>query len=182
MRAKAKMVSYGLAYGMEAYGLAQRLGDRRRRGGRDPRASTSSPSRRCGPTWSATVAEARRRGYTETELGPAPLHARARLGQLPGPPGRRAPGDERRHPGARRRHLQDRPRAPRRRRSSGAGSRVAHRAPGPRRGARRGARRPSTRRSSELTLDAMHARLSARRCPSRCNVAWGTTWADAKQG
>jgi DNA polymerase I len=25
-RAKAKMVSYGLAYGMEAYGLAQRLG------------------------------------------------------------------------------------------------------------------------------------------------------------
>ena len=27
MRSKAKMVSYGLAYGMEAYGLAQRLGD-----------------------------------------------------------------------------------------------------------------------------------------------------------
>ena len=25
MRSKAKMVSYGLAYGMEAYGLAQRL-------------------------------------------------------------------------------------------------------------------------------------------------------------
>ena len=26
MRSKAKMVSYGLAYGMESYGLAQRLG------------------------------------------------------------------------------------------------------------------------------------------------------------
>ena len=36
-RNRAKMVSYGLAYGMEAYGLAQRLVDRDRRGPADPR-------------------------------------------------------------------------------------------------------------------------------------------------
>ena len=33
MRSKAKMVSYGLAYGMESYGLAQRLGHSGGRGG-----------------------------------------------------------------------------------------------------------------------------------------------------
>ena len=32
MRSKAKMISYGLAYGMEAYGLSQRLGVARRGG------------------------------------------------------------------------------------------------------------------------------------------------------
>ena len=36
-RSKAKMVSYGLAYGMEAYGLGQRLNIPTRGGGRDPR-------------------------------------------------------------------------------------------------------------------------------------------------
>ena len=36
-RSKAKMVSYGLAYGMESYGLGQRLGDPDRGGGDHPR-------------------------------------------------------------------------------------------------------------------------------------------------
>jgi len=67
-RAKAKMVSYGLAYGMEAYGLAQRL---------------SIPTSEAQVILDAyfvafpavraymdeTVAEARERGYTETLFG-----------------------------------------------------------------------------------------------------------------
>ncbi len=67
-RAKAKMVSYGLAYGMESYGLAQRLGIG------VAEASTildayfeAFPSVRA--YMDATVAEARERGYTETLFG-----------------------------------------------------------------------------------------------------------------
>jgi len=68
MRSKSKMVSYGLAYGMEAYGLAQRL---------------SIPVEEAAEILDAyfvafpavraymerTVAEARERGYTETLFG-----------------------------------------------------------------------------------------------------------------
>jgi len=68
MRSKAKMVSYGLAYGMEAYGLGQRL---------------SIPTREAQEILDAyfvafpavkaymdrTVEEARERGYTETLFG-----------------------------------------------------------------------------------------------------------------
>ncbi len=67
-RAKAKMVSYGLAYGMESYGLAQRLGIG------VAEASTildayfeAFPSVRA--YMDTTVAEARERGYTETLFG-----------------------------------------------------------------------------------------------------------------
>ena len=67
-RSKAKMVSYGLAYGMEAYGLGQRLNI--------PTAEaqdildayfTAFPSVRA--FMERTVAEARERGYTETVFG-----------------------------------------------------------------------------------------------------------------
>ena len=67
-RAKAKMVSYGLAYGMEAYGLGQRLGI--------PTGEAQTildayfeafPSVRA--YMDRTVAEARERGYTETLFG-----------------------------------------------------------------------------------------------------------------
>ena len=68
MRSKAKMVSYGLAYGMEAYGLGQRL---------------SIPTKEAQQILDAyfeafpsvkaymdrTVEEARERGYTETLFG-----------------------------------------------------------------------------------------------------------------
>ncbi len=67
-RAKAKMVSYGLAYGMEAYGLAQRLaiptGEAQ---GILDAYFDAFPSVRA--FMEATVAEARDRGYTETEFG-----------------------------------------------------------------------------------------------------------------
>ncbi len=67
-RAKAKMVSYGLAYGMEAYGLGQRLGI--------PTGEAQTildayfeafPSVQA--YMERTVAEARERGYTETLFG-----------------------------------------------------------------------------------------------------------------
>ncbi|MEJ5254285.1 MAG: DNA polymerase I [Acidimicrobiales bacterium] len=67
-RSKAKMVSYGLAYGMEAYGLGQRLGI--------PTAEAQEildayfeafPAVRA--YMERTVAEARERGYTETLFG-----------------------------------------------------------------------------------------------------------------
>ncbi len=67
-RAQAKMVSYGLAYGMEAYGLAQRLG-----------IETGEAQIILDAYFEAfpavrdymdrTVAEARERGYTETLFG-----------------------------------------------------------------------------------------------------------------
>ncbi len=68
MRAKAKMVSYGLAYGMEAYGLAQRLG-----------IPTEEATAILDAYFAAfpnvrsymerVVEETRERGYTETEFG-----------------------------------------------------------------------------------------------------------------
>jgi DNA polymerase-1 len=67
-RSKSKMVSYGLAYGMEAYGLGQRLGI--------PTAEAreildayfeSFPAVR--DYMDSTVTEARNRGYTETLFG-----------------------------------------------------------------------------------------------------------------
>ena len=67
-RSKAKMVSYGLAYGMESYGLAQRLGIPV-----DEAAQILGAYFVAFPSVKAymerTVAEARDRGYTETLFG-----------------------------------------------------------------------------------------------------------------
>jgi DNA polymerase-1 len=67
-RSKAKMVSYGLAYGMEAYGLAQRLGV-----GLDEASEILEHYFSAFPAVRSymenSVTEARRRGYTATELG-----------------------------------------------------------------------------------------------------------------
>jgi DNA polymerase I len=67
-RSKAKMVSYGLAYGMEAYGLASRLGI-----GTDEAAGILAAYFDAFPAvrsyMDRTVAEARDRGYTETLFG-----------------------------------------------------------------------------------------------------------------
>ncbi len=67
-RSKAKMVSYGLAYGMEAYGLSQRLGIPVE----EARVILDAyfeafPNVRA--YMDATVEEARKRGYTETLFG-----------------------------------------------------------------------------------------------------------------
>ncbi|HYF47669.1 MAG TPA: DNA polymerase I, partial [Acidimicrobiales bacterium] len=68
MRSKSKMVSYGLAYGMEAYGLGQRLNIPT-----DEAAEILDAYFEAFPAVKAymerTVAEARERGYTETLFG-----------------------------------------------------------------------------------------------------------------
>jgi DNA polymerase I len=67
-RAKAKMVSYGLAYGMEAYGLAQRLNIERSEAAEILDAYFAAfPSVK--EYMERTVEEARERGYTETLFG-----------------------------------------------------------------------------------------------------------------
>ncbi|MEM9891725.1 MAG: DNA polymerase I [Actinomycetota bacterium] len=67
-RSKAKMVSYGLAYGMEAYGLGQRLGIPTKEAAVILDAYFESfPAVR--DYMDATVTEARNRGYTETLFG-----------------------------------------------------------------------------------------------------------------
>ncbi|MBL8775446.1 MAG: DNA polymerase I [Acidimicrobiales bacterium] len=67
-RSKAKMVSYGLAYGMEAYGLGQRLGIPTEEAAEILDAYfVAFPSVKA--YMEATVAEARERGYTETLFG-----------------------------------------------------------------------------------------------------------------
>ena len=67
-RSKAKMVSYGLAYGMESFGLGQRLGiPTEEASGILNAYFVAFPSVRA--YMDATVAEARDRGYTETLFG-----------------------------------------------------------------------------------------------------------------
>jgi DNA polymerase-1 len=67
-RAKAKMVSYGLAYGMEAYGLGQRLNIPTEEAALILEAYFSAfPAVKA--YMERTVAEARMRGYTETLFG-----------------------------------------------------------------------------------------------------------------
>ncbi|MFM8002025.1 MAG: DNA polymerase, partial [Actinomycetota bacterium] len=67
-RAKAKMVSYGLAYGMEAYGLAQRLAIGVAEASEILEAYfVAFP--RVKKYMDETVEEARKRGYTETLFG-----------------------------------------------------------------------------------------------------------------
>jgi DNA polymerase-1 len=68
MRSKAKMVSYGLAYGMEAFGLAQRLSIERAEA-----QQILDAYFRAFPNvkdyMDRAVADARRKGYTETLFG-----------------------------------------------------------------------------------------------------------------
>jgi DNA polymerase-1 len=67
-RSKAKMVSYGLAYGMESYGLGQRLNIPTEEAALILEAYfTAFPAVR--EYMDRTVAEARQRGYTETLFG-----------------------------------------------------------------------------------------------------------------
>jgi len=67
-RSKAKMVSYGLAYGMESFGLGQRLGIPTEEASEILNAYFAAfPSVR--EYMDCTVAEARDRGYTETLFG-----------------------------------------------------------------------------------------------------------------
>lgn len=67
-RSKAKMVSYGLAYGMEAYGLSQRLGISVEEA-KEILDAYFDGFPRVRAYMDSTVQEARQRGYTETLFG-----------------------------------------------------------------------------------------------------------------
>ena len=86
MRSKAKMVSYGLAYGMEAYGLSQRLNIPVEEAAAILDAYfVAFPAVRA--YMERTVAEARERGYTETLFGRRRADPGAGRVELPDPPG-----------------------------------------------------------------------------------------------
>ncbi|MGH9295943.1 MAG: DNA polymerase, partial [Acidimicrobiales bacterium] len=68
MRSKAKMVSYGLAYGMEAYGLSQRLSIPVEEAA-EILAQYFAAFPKVKEYMARTVADARARGYTETLFG-----------------------------------------------------------------------------------------------------------------
>ena len=160
MRSKAKMVSYGLAYGMEAYGLGQRLNIPT-----DEAAQILDAYFIAFPAvreyMEGTVAEARERGYTETLFGRRRPDPGAGRVELPDPPGGGAPGHERGHPGPGRRHLQGGARAPRR--PAGRGRRPGQPAdpPGARRGAPGGAAGPGRCRGRTCHRGALGGRRAA---------------------
>jgi len=178
MRAKAKMVSYGLAYGMEAYGLAQRLSI-----GVDEAAAILEQYFIAFPAVRAymegTVAEARRRGYTETEQG-----RRRYLPELASDNFRVRQAAERQAMNAGIQGLAADifkialVRLDETLERSGLTSRVVLQvhdevlveAP-----------EAEHEEVERLTLDAMHHAYPLA-VPLEVNIAWGRTWADAKQG
>ena len=171
------MVSYGLAYGMEAYGLGQRLNIPT-----EEAAKILDAYFEAFPNVKAymdrTVDRGPQAGLHRDAVRAPPADPRAAQRQLADPPGGRAPGDERRHPGPRRRHLQGRPGAHRR------GARGAAASPAGsccRSTTRCSSRCPSDERDvvGPLVVDLMRhaADLDV---PLEVNVAWGATWADAK--
>ena len=138
-RNRAKMVSYGLAYGMEAYGLAQRLSIEPSEAGQILDAYFAAfPAVRA--YMDQTVVEARSPGIHRDALRSASTAPRSPLAQSQPAHGGGAPSHERRHPGARRRPLQGGP-GPPRRGPRGKAAGVAGGPPSPRRGPRRGAHR-----------------------------------------
>ncbi len=118
----AKVVNYGLAYGMEAYGLAQRL-DIATEQAREILDAYFVAFPNIAAYMRETVREARATGYTTTLVRPAAPAPGALVRQLPDPPDGRAHGAERAGPGECGRHLQagdDRPRSRARRPASTA--------------------------------------------------------------
>ena len=139
LRRSAKMINYGIVYGIGAFGLAQRLGIPQA----DAPSATSSPIsssiRASAPTWTRPRPRRASKGYVTTLYGRrcyipeinvkhplAPRLRRARRDQRPDP------GHGRRHHEARHDPHLARPQAP-------APTSEPHAAPGPRRAGVRGA-------------------------------------------
>ena len=138
-RSMAKMVNFGIAYGMSDFGLSSRANI--------PRADAQEFINTYFATYSGIsyymlhIKEvARRQGYVTTLLGRKRAISGARRAQPDPARGGRADGDQHAHPGHRRGHHQDRHDPPRRAPPGGRLSGPAA-APGPRRAAPRGAPR-----------------------------------------
>ena len=107
MRRKIKAMSYGLAYGLSAFGLSQQLNIE----AAEARGLMDTYFERFGGVRDylrRAVDEARATGYTATMLRPPPLSARPQQRQPAAPRGGRADGAQRADPGHRGGHRQDR--------------------------------------------------------------------------
>lgn len=132
LRRRVKAMSYGLAYGLSAYGLSQQL-----------KISTEEANEQMDAYFArfggvrdylrAVVERARKDGYLDG-AGPSPLPARAGQQQPSSAGGRRAGGAERADPGQRGRHHQG-GHDPGRQGAQRGTAGVAHAAAGPRRAA-----------------------------------------------
>ena len=178
-RRRAKVVNYGLAYGMNAWGLAQRLDiapDEAQEimdgyfAGFPKIKDVPGPRRSSAPRWT---------GFTETILG-----RRRYIPELPG--GNRAaarpggaPGAERPDPGQRQRRLQDGDdRAWTEPLREHAGARLPHAADRARRAGVRGAGGDRSRRPPSWCASGWSTR-STSRCRSWPTIGWGPNWSDA---
>ena len=176
-RAKSKMVSYGLAYGMESFGLAQRLNIEVEEASEILKAYFEAfPSVK--QYMDRTVYEARERGYTETLFG-----RRRPIPELSASNVRIRQAGERQAMNAGIQGLAadifkvalvrlDQCAAGAGGGRAGSSSRCTTRCCSR-------CRRPSWTRSQELTLASMHGAADLR-VPLEVNLSVGATWADAK--
>ena len=172
----AKVVNYGLAYGMEAYGLAQRL-DIPTDQAREILDAYFAAFPNIAAYMKETVREAKASGLHDHAVRPPPPTARTVVRQLPHPADGGAHGAERAGAGERGRHLQardgrPRPRARRRR------VREPH---DPHRARRAGARSAEGRaRARHRVVRDVMEHVTELRVPLVVDIGFGPTWADAK--
>ena len=175
-RSKAKMINFGIVYGLSAYGLADRLQIPQEEAAefierylnRFPKVQqfiTQDDHRRD------------RRGLRHHDVRPHPAHPRAARAPAPDAPAGRAAGDQHGGPGQRRRHHQGGDgallEAPARR-----GPRHPARAADPRRAAVRGPR-AEVERATAIVREEM-VRAYALDPPLAVDVGVGVNWLDAK--
>ncbi len=125
MRSKAKMINFGIVYGLSDFGLADRLNIPRE----EAKAFIDAYRERFPRVAALHGRDDRaraQRGLRDDAVGTAPPDPRAAGAQLPGPYARRAPRRQHRDPGDGRRHHQarDGPRAATRSRAPGCETRL----------------------------------------------------------